>query len=53
MDSTVKALVVISLFAALCALIATALGHGFFAAIFAAEFAYAFYEAVRRSQRYR
>jgi len=51
MDSTVKALIVISLFAALCALVAVALGYGFFAAVFAAEFAYAFYEAVRRSKR--
>src|SRR5437867_4151290 len=46
---TVRTIVVISLFAALCAVTAIVLDQGFFAAIFAAEFAFALVEATRRS----
>jgi hypothetical protein len=49
-DPTVRALVVISLFSALCAATAIVVDQEFFAAIFAAEFTYAFFEAARRSR---
>jgi hypothetical protein len=49
MDSTVRTLVVISLFAALCAIVAFVLDQQFVAAIFAAQFALALIEAVRRA----
>jgi len=50
MDTTVRMLIVISLSALLCAAIAFVLDQGFFAAIFAAEFAFALFEAIRRSR---
>jgi hypothetical protein len=50
MDATVRALVVISLFAALCAATAVVLEQSFFAAIFAAESAFALVGAIRHSQ---
>jgi hypothetical protein len=50
MDSTVPTLIVISLFAALCAIVAFLLDQRFLAAIFAAQFAFSFIEAVRRSR---
>ena len=50
MDSTVRTLVVISLFAALCAIVAFLLDQVFVAAIFAAELATALVEAIRRSR---
>jgi hypothetical protein len=50
MDATVRTLVVISLFAALCAIIAFVLDQQFVAAIFAAEFAFSFSEAINRSR---
>jgi hypothetical protein len=50
MDATVRTLVVISLFAALCAASAIVLDQGFFAAIFVAELAFALVEAIRRSR---
>jgi hypothetical protein len=50
MDWTVRMLIVILLFSALCATIAFILDQGFFAAIFAAEFAFALVEAIRRSR---
>jgi len=50
MDSTVRTLVVISLFAALCTIVAFVLVEQFVAAIFAAAFAFAFIEAIRRAR---
>ena len=50
MDSTVRTLVVISLFAALCAIVAFVLDQQFVATVFAAQFAFAFIEAIRRAQ---
>jgi hypothetical protein len=50
MDLTVRTLVVISLFAALCAIFAFVLDQQFVAAVFAAQFAFAFIEAVRRTR---
>jgi hypothetical protein len=50
MDATVRPLVVISLFAALCAIIAFLLDQQFVAAVFAAQSAFSFIEAVRRSR---
>jgi len=50
MDATVRTLVVISLFAALCAVAAIVLDQGFLAAIFVAELAFALVEAIRRSR---
>jgi hypothetical protein len=50
MNATVRTLVVISLFAALCTATAVVLDQGFFAAIFAAESAFALVEATRRSR---
>ena len=50
MDSTVRTLVVISLFAALCAIVAFVLDQQFVAAIFAAQFALALTESVRRAR---
>jgi hypothetical protein len=50
MDSTVRTLVVISLFAALCAIVAFVLDQQFVAAIFAAQFALALVEAIRRAR---
>jgi hypothetical protein len=47
---TLGPLVVISLFAALCAASAIVLDQGFFAAIFVAELAFALVEAIRRSR---
>jgi hypothetical protein len=50
MDAAVRTLVVISLFAALCAASAIVLDQGFFTAIFVAELAFALVEAIRRSR---
>jgi hypothetical protein len=50
MDSTVRTLVVISLLAGLCAIIAFLVDQQFAAAIFAAQFAFSFIEAVRRAR---
>jgi hypothetical protein len=50
MDATVRTLVVISLFAALCAVTAIVLDQGFLAAIFAAESAFALVGAIQRSR---
>jgi hypothetical protein len=50
MDATVRTLVVISLFAALCAATAVVLDQGFLAAIFAAESGFALVEAARRAR---
>ena len=50
MDAAVRTLVVISLFAAVCAASAIVLDQGFFAAIFVAELAFALVEAARRSR---
>jgi hypothetical protein len=50
MDSTVRTLVVISLFAALCAIVAFVLDQQFVAAVLAAQFAFAFIEAIRRAR---
>ena len=50
MNATVRTLVVISLFAALCAVTAMVLDQGFLAAIFVAELAFALVEAIRRSR---
>jgi hypothetical protein len=50
MDSTVRLLVVISLFAALCATFAFVLDQQFVAAVFAAQFAFALTEAIRRAR---
>jgi hypothetical protein len=50
MDSIVRTLVVISLFAALCAIVAFLLDQRFLAAVFAAQFAFALVEAIRRSR---
>jgi hypothetical protein len=50
MDSTVRTLVLISLFAALCAIVAFVLDQQFVAAVFAAQFAFAFIEALRRAR---
>jgi hypothetical protein len=50
MDAAVRTLVVISLFAALCAILAFALDQPFLATVFAAQFALAFIEAIHRSQ---
>ena len=47
MNATVRTLVVISLFAALTAMV---LDQGFLAAIFVAELAFALVEAIRRSR---
>jgi hypothetical protein len=49
-DSTVRTLVVISLFAALCAMLAFVLDQQFVGAVFTAQFAFALIEAVRRAR---
>ena len=49
-DSTVRTLVVISLLAALCAMLAFVLDQQFAAAVFAAQFALALVETVRRAR---
>jgi hypothetical protein len=50
MDSTVRTLVVISLFASLCAIFAFVLDQQFVAAVLAAQFAFALTEAIRRAR---
>jgi hypothetical protein len=50
MDRTVRELIVISLFAGVCAGIAVVQGQGFLAAVLAAECTFGMIEAIRRSR---